>query len=228
MKDALIIIPAYNEEKNIGRVIRDLREKASDFPLLIVDDGSSDNTGLVSKELKVTTVRHRVNLGLSEAIRTGMKYALLHGYSHAMQFDADGQHDAEAVKYLLEEAENSGIDIVIGSRYLDRSPVPGFRSLGGALISLCIRIMSGKSIKDPTSGMRLYGKSVMERFIASSHCSPEPDTLSYLISRGFKVSEVSVNMNERLSGRSYLDITESLRYMFRMCTSILLLQRIRS
>ncbi len=227
MDDLLIIIPAYNEEKNIETVIGGLREKAGGVSLLVVDDGSADDTGEICRKLNVKTVRHRVNLGLSEAVRTGMKYALLNGYGYAMQFDADGQHDPEAVKPLYEKAAKEGNDIVIGSRYADKKAPPGLRSLGGGLISLCIRIMSGKTIKDPTSGMRIFDRSVMECFVSSSLCSPEPDTLSYLISRGFKVAEVQVNMKERLSGRSYLDITESLRYMFRMCTSILLLQWIR-
>lgn len=227
MKDLLIVIPAYNEEKNIGRVITELKEKAGDFPLLAVDDGSTDGTGELLRTMGVKTLRHRVNLGLAEAVRTGMKYALRHGFKYSMQFDADGQHDAAAVNRLYEKAGDGDHDIVIGSRYAEEKGSHSLRTLGGNLISLCIRLVSGERIKDPTSGMRLYDRRVMECFAASSHYSPEPDTLSYLISRGIKVTEVQVSMNERMSGRSYLDITESLRYMFRMCSSILLLQWIR-
>ena len=227
MKDLLIIIPAYNEEKNIGRVITELKEKAGDFPLLVVDDGSTDGTGEILRALGVKTLRHRVNLGLSEAVRTGMKYALRHGFKYSIQFDADGQHDASAVTRLYEKAVNGDHNIVIGSRYVEGKGTHSLRTAGGVLISLCMLLASGERIKDPTSGMRLYDRHVMECFAASQHYSPEPDTLSYLISRGIKVTEIQVSMNERISGKSYLDITESLRYMFRMCSSILLLQWIR-
>ncbi len=227
MKDLLIIIPAFNEEKNIGSVISGLKEKAGDASLLVVDDGSSDGTAEILKTMGVKTVRHRVNLGLSEAVRTGMKYALNHDFKYSMQFDADGQHDAAAVVRLYEKAVKEDHDIVIGSRYAEKKAPFSLRNLGGAMISLCIQLISGEKIKDPTSGMRLYDRRVMEYFAASSHYSPEPDTLSYLISRRIKVTEVQVSMNERMNGRSYLDITESLRYMFRMCSSILLLQWIR-
>ncbi len=227
MKDLLIIIPAFNEEKNIGSVISELKEKAGDASLLVVDDGSSDGTGEILKTMGVKTVRHRVNLGLAEAVRTGMKYALRHDLKYAMQFDADGQHDAAAVERLYKQAVKGEYNIVIGSRYAEKKAPLSLRTIGGTMISLCICMVSGEKIKDPTSGMRLYDRRVMECFAASSHYSPEPDTLSYLISRGIKVTEVQVSMNERMSGRSYLDITESLRYMFRMCSSILLLQWIR-
>ncbi len=227
MDNLLIIIPAYNEEENIGKVIHSLRESAEGASILVVDDGSADRTGMICCEMKVPVVRHQVNLGLSEAIRTGMKYALLHGYGYAMQFDADGQHDAKAVCRLYEKAVGGSYDIVIGSRYVEGKREFSARGLGGAVISLCIRIVSGGRIKDPTSGMRIYDEKVMKLYTASSHYSPEPDTLSFLISRGITVSEVGVIMNERMGGKSYLDITESVRYMFRMCTSILLLQKIR-
>ncbi len=227
MDDLLIIIPAYNEEKNIGEVIRSLRESAEGASLLLVNDGSTDRTEEICRELKVPTVRHRVNLGLSEAVRTGMKYALRSGFKYAMQFDADGQHDSKAVSRLYEKAVEGGYNIVIGSRYAEGKRELSVRSMGGAVISLCIRLVSGGIIKDPTSGMRIYDEKVMKLYAASSHYSPEPDTISFLISRGITVSEVGVCMNERMEGKSYLDITESFRYMFRMCTSILLLQRIR-
>ena len=225
--DLSVIMPVYNEIKTIEEIIA--RVKATGFAneIILVDDGSSDGTGEILKTMGVKTVRHRVNLGLSEAVRTGMKYALRHDLKYAMQFDADGQHDAAAVERLYKQAVKGEYNIVIGSRYAEKKAPLSLRTIGGTMISLCICMVSGEKIKDPTSGMRLYDRRVMECFAASSHYSPEPDTLSYLISRGIKVTEVQVNMNERMSGRSYLDITESLRYMFRMCSSILLLQWIR-
>ena len=227
MADLLLILPAYNEEKNIASVIEGLRLKAPKADILVIDDGSKDRTSDVCKELGVTVVRHKVNLGLAEGVRTGMKYALSNGYDYAMQFDSDGQHDENSVMAMLELARKECADIVIGSRYLEKSSSPFMKSVGRRLISFCIKVSSGSSIKDPTSGMRLYNRKTMEKFTSSYHYSPEPDMLSFLIKTGSKVLEYPVHMQERKSGRSYLDITESIRYMFRMCTSILIIQWFR-
>ncbi len=228
MKDLLIIIPAYNEAENLPDVIKALRGMVDTPQILVVDDGSLDDTFDICMKLGVKAVRHKVNLGLSSAIRTGMQYALEKGCRYAMQFDADGQHDASYVKLLYDAIRNEDADIVIGSRYLESKGIVNARYIGGRVISGCIRFMTGRKIKDPTSGMRVYSDRVMKLFTASSQYSPEPDTLSYLMKKGFKVSEAGVEMRERMSGKSYLDIIGAARYMFRMCTSILLLSWIRS
>ena len=227
MKELLIMIPAYNEEKNIGEVIESLRRDAPFADLLVIDDGSKDSTFDACRLLGADCARHRVNLGLSMAIRTGMKYALEHGYRYALQFDGDGQHDSSAVRSMFDEASANNNNITIGSRYLHNSGGGLFKSLGRSIISFCILITTGKKITDPTSGMRMYDRTMMEVFLSSIHYSPEPDTLSYVIRKGMKVYEIGVNMRERKHGTSYLDITESIRYMFRMCTSILLVQWFR-
>ncbi len=228
MKDLLVIIPAYNEAKNIPEVIKKLKDTAVCVPIVVVDDGSLDETFKVCREAGVKVIRHKVNLGLASAIRTGMQYALENGYGYAMQFDADGQHDADSVINLYEEIRERKVNIVIGSRYLNGKGKTTARYLGGRIISACIKFMTKKRISDPTSGMRVYDRSIMKLFVSSSLFSPEPDTLSYLIKKGFIVSEVEVEMKERMSGNSYLDLIGSARYMFRMCTSILLLSWMRN
>ncbi len=227
MKDLLVMIPAYNEEKNIGAVIESLGRCASFADILVIDDGSRDETGRICRELGVNAVRHKVNLGLATAIRTGMKYALDKGYSYALQFDGDGQHDPEAVEKMLSKAREKGNNITIGSRYLESGGGGALKSVGRSMISFCIRLTTGKKITDPTSGMRMYDRKVMELFMNSIQYSPEPDTLAYVMKQGMKVSEIPVIMHERKHGKSYLDVTESIRYMFRMCTSILLVQWFR-
>lgn len=228
MNDLLIIIPAYNEEANLPGVIASLRQYTAEPSILVIDDGSSDDTFGVCKNLGVNVLRHKVNLGLSQAVRTGMQYALSHGYAYAMQFDGDGQHDARSVNSLYDAVKNKDTDIAIGSRYIDKNGRITARYMGGRVIAGCISFMTGKHITDPTSGMRIYDRKVMELFVGSSLYSPEPDTLSYLLKKGLGVSEVKVSMNERQNGRSYLDVVGSMRYMFRMCTSILLLSWVRN
>ncbi len=227
MSDLLLILPAYNEEKNIGKVIELVREKCPAADILVVNDGSNDNTALVCESLGVTAASHRVNLGLAAAIRTGMKYALSNGYEYACQFDADGQHDEEKIMSMWNMAVKTQADIVIGSRFLSGEKPDFLKDIGRKIISFCIKITCGAKITDPTSGMRMYNRNVMEKFALSSHYSPEPDMLSFMIRKGARVIEVKVNMHERNSGKSYLDITESIRYMFRMITSILIVQWFR-
>ncbi len=227
MNKLLVIIPAYNEEKNIEKAIGDVRENAEGCDILVVDDGSSDNTFEICRRLGVFVARHKVNLGLGPAVRTGMKYAMKNGYSYALQFDGDGQHDACAIGRMLSAAVEQGNDITIGSRYVEKSGGTAFKKAGRLLISFCIWMTGGVKISDPTSGMRLYNRRVMERFVRGSHYSPEPDTLAYLIRMGMKAAEIPVVMRERIHGKSYLDAVESIRYMFRMCTSILLIQWFR-
>lgn len=227
MNELLIIVPAYNEELNIQKTLEDLRSNAAYGDILVVDDGSKDATGAKCREMGIPVVSHRVNLGLSEAIRTGMKYALKKNYRYCLQFDGDGQHDASAVERMLKTAMEGDIDITIGSRYLKEKPKSLFKAFGIKLISACVFVTSGSRITDPTSGMRMYSSKVMSLFASSGHYTPEPDTLAYLIRCGSKAMEVPVKMTERRHGKSYLDITESIRYMFRMCTSILLIQWFR-
>ena len=187
MKDLLIIIPAYNEADNISGVISQLHATADDPSILVVDDGSQDGTFDVCQKLGIKVARHKVNLGLAQAIRTGMQYALSNGYEYSMQFDADGQHDATAVKRLYDEINQTDSDIVIGSRYVEKPGKLTPRIIGGRVISGCIRLMTKTRISDPTSGMRIYDRRVMELFVSSSLYSPEPDTLSYLLKKGIKV-----------------------------------------
>ena len=223
----MIVIPAYNEEGSLKQVIGSLRQEAGEYDILVVDDGSLDDTGKIAKECGVRLVSHGVNLGLWEAVRTGMNYAVSHDYSYVIQFDADGQHDAFAVSRMLEAAKTSGDEIVIGSRYPETVNVLSLRRIGGRIISACIKLTTGVTIKDPTSGMRLYSRRVAAFFSTSYNYTPEPDTIAYLARKGVHISEMPVEMHKRTSGSSYLDITESVRYMFHMCTSILLLPWIR-
>lgn len=227
MPELLLILPAYNEEQNIGSVIDSLRECCKNADILVVDDGSVDGTSEVCQKKGVLVVRHDVNLGLASGVRTGMKYALSKGYQYAMQFDADGQHDETKVEEMLKTARNENCDIVIGSRFLKKDRPPFLKSLGKGMISFCIKLTCGKRITDPTSGMRVYNRDVIEKFALSSHFSPEPDMLAFMIRKGAKIEEIPVTMRSRRSGRSYLDLIESVRYMFRMITSILIVQWLR-
>lgn len=223
---SLIIIPAFNEEMNIEKVVRNLREHCPEHDFIVVNDGSADHTADVCRASGFPLLNLPVNLGLAGAFQAGMKYAYLKDYDCAAQFDADGQHLAEYLGALMKEME-TGKDIVIGSRFVTEKKPLSARMLGSRVISAAIRLTTGKRIKDPTSGMRLYNRSMIREFALNLNFGPEPDTISHLVKRGARVSEVQVQMQERMEGESYLNFAKSISYMMRMAISILIIQNFR-
>lgn len=222
----LIIIPAYNEQDNIARVVDNLKNNFPQYDYLVVNDGSIDNTALVCENNSYNYISHPINLGLAGAFRTGMIFAKENGYDAAIQFDGDGQHNPEYIENMIKEIEN-GVDIVIGSRFVTEKKPITMRMIGNNLIEVCIMLTTGKKIKDPTSGMRMYNKKMIERLANAVDLGPEPDTLALLYRKGAKVKEIQVKISERIAGKSYLTFAKSINYMSRMIISILLLQWFR-
>lgn len=222
----LLIIPAYNEEESIERVVDQLIRDYSQFDYVVVNDGSRDNTAHICRTRGYRFLDLPINLGLAGAFQAGMKYALSKGYDCAIQFDADGQHRPEYVKDLVAAVQDA--DIVIGSRFVTESKPKSMRMLGSNVISTMIKLTTGQTIMDPTSGMRAYNKKMIKDLASGPNLGPEPDTLSYLIKKhGAKVTEVQVSMDERLAGESYLNVQKSIAYMLRMAFSVLLIQYFR-
>ena len=223
---SLIIIPAFNEEMNIEKVVKSLRENCPNHDYIVVNDGSSDHTADICRKNGFPLLNLPVNLGLAGAFQAGMKYAYIKDYDCAIQFDADGQHLAEYLDCLIEEMK-TGKDIVIGSRFVTEKKPWSARMLGSRVISAAIFLTTGQRIKDPTSGMRLYNRSMIREFALNLNFGPEPDTVSHLVKRGAKVSEVQVQMQDRMEGESYLNFAKSITYMLRMTISILIIQNFR-
>ena len=223
----LIVIPAYNEENSIRSVVEDIEKHCPQYDYLIINDGSTDRTLEICREGHFHVLNLPINLGLAGAFQSGMRYAVCHGYQYAVQFDADGQHLAEFIAPMLECAREKKCDIVIASRYLERKRGRSFREIGSVLISLCILLTTGRRIKDPTSGMRLYSASVMEKLAMQMNYAPEPDTLATLLKKGFTVCEIPARMQERLYGASYLTFPNAVGYMLYTCVSILVVNWLR-
>ena len=226
MSNLLIVIPAYNEEKNIERVVEELKTHYGQFDYIVVNDGSKDRTAAICRERGYHLVDLPVNLGLAGAFQTGLKYAWQHGYEYAIQFDGDGQHRPEFIQPMLDKIRE-GYDIVIASRFLDEKKPHSMRMLGSNLIQTSLKMTTGADIYDPTSGMRMFNRKMIKEFALGLNYGPEPDTLSYLIKNGAKVAEVQVKMEERLAGASYLTPVNASKYMLRMLISILLIQNFR-
>lgn len=227
MKKILVIIPAYNEAENIKVVVDNLKNNYRELDYVVVNDGSRDSTAQICRDNNYNIVDLPVNLGLAGAFQTGMRYALYNNYDYAIQFDGDGQHNAEYIKSMADMAENDGLDMVIGSRFVNNKKNVSFRMLGNTLIGLLIKITTGETIKDSTSGMRLYNRKIIEKLAYQMNYGPEPDTIAFLIRCGAKVGEYPVTMNERIAGESYLSFTNGIKYMFHMVSSILIVQWFR-
>ncbi len=223
---ALLIIPAYNEAENLERVVNNVIENYPNYDYVIVNDGSRDNTPDICRANHYRFLDLPINLGLAGAFQAGIKYAASHNYDCAIQFDADGQHRPEYLDDLVKALDHC--DISIGSRFVTEEKPHTLRMFGSNLISFMIKLTTGKSINDPTSGMRCYSKRVIKMLTTGPNLGPEPDTLAYLMrKKGVSVSEVQVSMDERIAGESYLNLKSSALYMTRMAVSVLLVQFFR-
>lgn len=223
----LIIVPAYNEEGSIETTVKNLCVYCPQIDYIIVNDGSTDHTAEICRKKHYPMLDLPVNLGLSGAFQAGIRFAYEKGYDAAIQIDGDGQHDAAYILPMIEKMNSSGDDIIIGSRFLRKRKPHTMRTLGSSLLSFAILITAHKYIGDPTSGMRLYNKKMIDLFANNINYSPEPDTVAYLIRKGCLVEEYQVEMHERTAGESYLNPFRSIKYMVNMFVSILFVQFFR-
>ena len=226
MNKVLLVIPAYNEEKNIERVVERLIREFPQFDYLVVNDGSKDGTAAICREKGYNLLDLPVNLGLAGCFQAGMKYAWEKGYRYAIQFDGDGQHRPEFIKAMREKMDQ-GYDIVIGSRFVTVPKGWSPRMIGSRIIGGAIRLTTGARICDPTSGMRLFNRKMIGEFALNLNYGPEPDTISFLIHQGARVAEVQVTIDDRTAGESYLKPVTAIKYMARMLLSILVVQNFR-
>ena len=222
----LLVIPAYNEEKNIERVVKRLKEEFPELDYIVVNDGSRDKTASICREKGFHLLDLPVNLGLAGCFQAGMRYAYEKGYAYAIQFDGDGQHRTGYIA-PMERKMREGYDIVIGSRFLEGKKDWSMRMIGSRMIGAAIRLTTGARLTDPTSGMRLFSRKMIEEFALNLNYGPEPDTISFLIKQGARVAEVPVIIDERTAGESYLKPLTAASYMARMLISILVIQNFR-
>lgn len=224
----LIVIPAYNEQDNIKKVVDNIIQNFPRYDYVIVNDGSSDETSEICHRNGYNTIDLPVNLGLAGAFQTGLKYAYKNGeYDRVIQLDADGQHLPQYIADLSRYMDKTDADIVIGSRFVNAKKPRTRRMFGSRVISGAIYITTGKKLTDPTSGMRMFNREMIKEFARDANYAPEPDTISYLMKNGRTVGEVQVQMAERTAGESYLNPVNRVKYMFKMGISIIFIQWFR-
>lgn len=223
----LAIIPAYNEEGSLQNTIEELKAVAPEVDFIVINDGSTDSTGDICRANGYPVLDLPVNGGLTVGFQTGMKYAARKGYSYAIQFDADGQHMPRYIDAMRKKMDDTDADIVIGSRFVQFKKEHSARMFGSRIITFIVKMTTGKRVSDPTSGMRMFNRRMIELFAKDMSLNPEPETIAHLIRKGIMVEEVQVSMRDRTAGESYLNLTRSAAYMIRVCTSILFVQWFR-
>ena len=223
----LMIIPAYNEEGSILATVNSIKEfKKIKLDYKVINDGSRDNTKKILIKNKINFIDLPNNLGIGAAVQTGYKYAYDNGYDIAIQFDGDGQHDINYVERLIDSIKKDGYDMAIGSRFVGndsefQSTVT--RRLGIKILSFLLRILTGKTIKDMTSGYRAVNIKIMELFSKDYAFEyPEPITNLQVINDGYNVIEVAVGMKERKFGKSSINFYKSIYYMFNVGLTMLI------
>ena len=221
----LLIIPAYNEAKNIESVVNNIIQNYPQYDYLIVNDGSRDNTAEICEKNHYNYISLPLNLGIGGAVQTGYLYALKNNYSIAIQIDGDGQHDIQYVEKIIEPLLKGEADIAIGSRFITKE---GFQSsasrrLGIQILSKLILLLCFKNVKDVTSGFR----AVNQRFIkiyAENYPNdyPEPEAIVIALVHGGKIKEVPVVMLERENGTSSINFRKSIYYMIKVTLAIVI------
>ena len=224
----LVLLLAYNESACIHETVREVRQEVPDADVLVIDDGSRDETAAVARAAGALVARHPINLGVAAAEATGLLYAQRAGYTAVVRMDGDGQHAAGSARALF-QALDAGAELAVGSRFLERATFRStlLRRLGNRYLSLVLTRLCGQRVTDPTSGFRGFGGRAIAYFArVHPHDYPEPESLFMACRGGFRVVEASVEMRPRRTGTSSLTPLRSAFYMLKV-TFAHLLERLR-
>jgi glycosyltransferase involved in cell wall biosynthesis len=219
----LVIIPAYNEEASLEKVIGGVRHHLPGSDILVINDGSTDETSSIAHAQGASVVDLPYNTGIGATVQTGYLFALREGHDAALQVDGDGQHDPAHLESLIEPLRLGHADMVIGSRYLagESRDFPWARKLGSKVFSFLLLVMTRSRMTDPTSGFRAINRPVIE-FLSGEYPSdyPEVEAIVLLHKKGFRVKEIPVTMLKRQGGKSSINLLRSVYYMVKVTTSI--------
>lgn len=224
MEKTLVVVPAYNEARNIARVIGEIQKHNGPLDVLVVSDGSSDATQEIAAASGAKVVSLPFNMGYGVALQTGYKYALREGYDHVVQMDADGQHDPRYIGKFLEEIAKNEADVLIGSRFLGETcyKISLPRKLGMGLFSGISSFIIGQKVTDSTSGYQCINKAVLSFYVNDIYpCDyPDADVIIMLHLAGFRIKEIPVVMLANNENKTMHSGLRPLYYVFKMFLSI--------
>ena len=231
MPRTIVVIPAHNERKKIHSLVKKIREM--EYPVLVVDDCSSDDTYELAESAGAVVLRHPINMGYGVALQTGYKYALSHGYDYVAQLDGDGQHEPRYIPDVLKPVIDREADFCIGSRFLglgDYRP-SCLRKIGIMFFRTIIKILTGKYVSDPTSGFQAMNRKVFAYLSMDSFPDdyPDADVIYMLLSAGACMKEVPVEMGYNNERSMHEKLTSNIYYVIKINLLLLTysLKRIR-
>lgn len=223
MARVLVIIPAFNESRTIGRVLDEVRTVPADLDIVVIDDGSTDHTADEVRKRGETVIPLPYNLGIGGAVQTGFRYALRKNYEAAVRIDSDGQHKPGEIPCLIDAMQRTGADVIIGSRFLGTAgyTTSPMRRMGVAVFTFINSMILRQRITDNTSGFQAFNRRAI-RFLAENypHDFPEPESIVLLSRNGFKIAEVPVCMREREHGQSSISRLHGPYYMIKVLLAI--------
>ncbi len=222
----LIVIPAFNEEEKIQDVVQEIRREVPEAVVLVVNDGSRDQTETRARAAGARVLTHPFNMGYGVTLQTGYKYALKYGFNYVLQMDGDGQHDPRYLPLLLQEVREERADVVIGSRFLGEGEYRAgwMRATGIRLFRFLASRLCGQKITDPTSGYQALNRRAVKFCTEDSFPGdyPDADVLVMMHRAGLHIREVPVRMHPNARGRSMHSGLKPIYYIYKMCLSIAL------
>ena len=219
------IVPAWNESGAIGGVVDEIKEFDPSIEVVVIDDCSSDDTADVAESHGATVLRLPFNVGIGGAVQTGFRYALAREYAIAVRLDGDGQHAASEIPKILAPVEKGDADLVIGSRFLDPDGVyrpPFARRVGINVFARLVSVLGGQRVTDTTSGFVALDRAGIELFASRfPHDYPEVEATLVALRSGLRVTQVQVNMRERVTGTSSITFVRSVYYIVKVMLALL-------
>ena len=219
-----VLVPAFNESQSIERVVRNINDSNPQVDVIVINDGSADDTAALAEKAGATVLSLPVNLGYGAALQTGYKYALMHDYGYTVQIDGDGQHDPKFIPEMISKLRN-GTDVVIGSRFLGVGDYdnPALRQIGMTFFRFLIYLFIRRRVTDPTSGFQAMKRNVFEFFARSKQFPsdfPDADIIILLHYAGYRVEEMPVVMYKSETGKSMHSGWKPIYYIIKMLLSI--------
>ena len=219
----IAIVPAFNEEQTVSRVVEEIRAFDPGFAIVVVDDGSIDRTGVVAERCGVQVLRLPFNLGIGGAVQTGYQYALDNGFELAVQVDGDGQHNPREIARLVGSILDGGADMVVGTRFVEGGGYRGtrLRRVGIHLFAGLVSVLVGQRVTDTTSGFRAVNRKGIRLFASDyPHDYPEVEATVLVARHRLRMVEVPVAMRIRETGSSSITALRSVYYMIKVLLAL--------
>ena len=222
----LVVLPALNEGPNIAAVVQGIRAQLPAADVLVIDDGSLDNTAQEARAAAAMVLNLPYNVGIGAAVQTGFKFAAVHDYDIVVRNDGDGQHAPAGIRRLLKPLQTDQADVVIGSRFIDEQGdygTPAARRLGISILAKLLSVITGQRITDPTSGFAAFNRRAILLFAqVYPHDYPEPEAIVILHRSRLRQMEIPVTMIPRRHGNSSITPLRSIYYMIKVILAILI------